>query len=60
MPSATRLTVGIMGLVAEEERRLVGTRIKEALPQPRRTARGWATIVATVQLRTHLVMLLQS
>ena len=31
MPSATRLTVGIMGLVAEEERRLIGTRIKEAL-----------------------------
>ena len=31
MPNANRLTVGIMAMVAEEERRLISTRTKEAL-----------------------------
>ena len=31
MPTATELTVGIMALVAEEERKAIGTRTKEAL-----------------------------
>jgi DNA invertase Pin-like site-specific DNA recombinase len=31
MPNANRLTVGIMAMVAEEERRLISTRVKAAL-----------------------------
>jgi DNA invertase Pin-like site-specific DNA recombinase len=31
MPNANRLTVGIMALVAEEERRLISARTKAAL-----------------------------
>ncbi|TWA97553.1 recombinase family protein [Bradyrhizobium stylosanthis] len=31
MPNANRLTIGIMAMVAEEERRMISRRIKEAL-----------------------------
>ena len=47
MPQANRLTVGIMAMVADEERRAISARTKAALPrQPRSAARSLAGIEA--------------
>jgi hypothetical protein len=46
MPAANRLTVGIMRMVAEEERRMISKRTKEALARPNVVASNLAVIVA--------------
>jgi DNA invertase Pin-like site-specific DNA recombinase len=44
MPHANRLTVGIMALVAEQERTAISERTKAALPPPREGRLGGVTL----------------
>ena len=47
MPSANRLTVGIMAMVADEERRMISRRTKDALA----AAKVWAISLAAHQAK---------
>src|SRR3954464_6699244 len=52
MPAANRLTVGIMAMVADEERRLISKRTKRGWRRPRRVAGSLGAIgAASFRLR---------
>ena len=57
MPNANRLTLGIMAMVAEEERRMISTRTKDAWRRPRGAARSLVAIRGVVPSKRVRAML---